>query len=265
MDYTAILILACIFIPLERLIPLREGQRITRRDWLSDLAYVLFNGFIVRFGAMAVLGALMWLWSMGVPTEATAWVRSLPLWVQVVAVIVVADIGYYSAHRLSHAVPFLWRFHAVHHSIEEMDWLAAHRVHPLDQIFTNTLSFLPIYLIGFSPKAVAIHIAIFQVHALLLHANVRLRFGPLKWVIASPEYHHWHHADQKEAYDRNFAAQLSVIDVIAGTMFLPGHRPARYGVSDPVPRNYPQQLLYPFLANFKAWQQLRRAKDYHHD
>ena len=261
MDYTAILILACIFIPLERLIPLHEGQAITRRDWFNDLLYLLFNGFIIRFVFFFVIVWAMWLWQLAIPQDATAWVRELPLWVQVIAVMIIADIGYYTAHRLSHTIPFLWRFHAVHHSIEELDWLAAHRVHPLDQVFTNSLSFLPIFFIGFSGEAVLIHVTIFQVHALLLHANVRFNFGPLKWLIASPDYHHWHHANQKEAYDKNFAAQLSVIDVIAGTMFLPRHKPEQYGVSDPVPRHYPQQLLYPFVSNFKSLRKRFRNKD----
>ncbi|MGV8950549.1 MAG: sterol desaturase family protein [Cypionkella sp.] len=260
-DYTAILVLACIFIPLERLLPLHGDQKILRRDWFNDLLYVLFNGFLVRGGSMLVLGSIMAAYAQLVPDTSTQWLRDWPLWLQVIGVAVVADIGYYTGHRLSHAVPFLWKFHAVHHSIEEMDWLATHRVHPIDQIFTNALSLLPVYFLGFSGPAVVISLTIFQAHALLLHSNVRIKFGPLKWLIASPEYHHWHHADQREAYDRNFAAQLSLIDLIAGTIFLPKHRPARYGVSDPVPRSYPQQLLFPFIAIRKLWRDRRPSME----
>jgi sterol desaturase/sphingolipid hydroxylase (fatty acid hydroxylase superfamily) len=118
-----------------------------------------------------------------------------------------------------------------------------------------------VYFLGFSGPAVVISLTIFQAHALLLHSNVRIKFGPLKWLIASPEYHHWHHADQREAYDRNFAAQLSLIDLVAGTIFLPKHRPARYGVSDPVPRSYPQQLLFPFIAIRKLWRDRRPSME----
>ncbi len=246
MDYTAILILACIFIPLERLLPLHPEQRTLRRNWANDLFYLLFNGFVVRAGTTAIVGAVMVAYSATVDPAATAWVRSLPLWVQVIGVIVVADIGYYAAHRTFHAVPFLWKFHAVHHSIEEMDWLATHRVHPVDQIISSTVSLLPVFFLGFSGPAVALYLVIYQAQALLVHSNLRVRFGPLKWLVASPEYHHWHHANQREAHDRNFAAQLSIIDALAGTLFLPRHRPETYGLSEPMPALYHQQLLHPF-------------------
>lgn len=246
MDYTAIFVLACIFIPLERLIPLNPEQGTFRRDWLNDLAYVLFNGFLVRFGFTFVAGIMMLGFDRAFGPDPTPWVKTLPIWVQVIAIIVVADIGYYIAHRTSHAVPFLWQFHAVHHSIEEMDWLATHRVHPVDQIFTNMVSLLPIYFLGFSFEAVVIHQFLYQLQALLIHSNTRIKFGPLSWLIASPEYHHWHHANEVEAYDRNFAAQLSIIDYLAGTLFLPKRLPKAYGLNEPMPRLYPLQLIHPF-------------------
>jgi sterol desaturase/sphingolipid hydroxylase (fatty acid hydroxylase superfamily) len=252
MDYTAIFILACIFIPLERLIPLDPEQGTFRRNWLNDLCFLLVNGFVVRAGFTIVAAVLMVAFNNAFGANPTPWIADLPVWVQVIAVIVVADIGYYTAHRTSHAVPFLWKFHAVHHSIEEMDWLATHRVHPVDQIFTNTLALLPIYFLGFSLEAVLIFQGIYQAQALLSHSNIKINFGPLKWLVASPEYHHWHHANEPDAYDRNFAAQLSIIDVIAGTMFLPKRRPATYGINEPMPQLYHQQLLHPFRGLAKA-------------
>lgn len=249
MDYTAVFILACIFIPLERLLPLHADQPTLRRDWANDLLYVLLNGFLIRAAFTAVAAAIMAAYAAAFGPDPTPWIGSLPLWVQVIAAIIIADIGYYTAHRICHAVPFLWKFHAIHHSIEEMDWLATHRVHPMDQLFTNTLSLLPLWLLGFSLEAMVIHQALYQIQALLLHSNVKVSFGPLKWLIASPEYHHWHHANERDAYDRNFAAQLSVIDLIAGTMFLPFRRqPKAYGLTETIPRNYPMQLLHPFRA-----------------
>ena len=249
MDYTAVFILACIFIPLERLLPLHDHQPTLRRDWANDLLYVLLNGFFIRAGFTALAGAVMAGYAATFGPDPTPWVGALPFWAQLILAIIIADIGYYTAHRICHAVPFLWKFHAVHHSIEDMDWLATHRVHPMDQLFTNTLSLLPLYLLGFSLEALIAHQALYQIQALLLHSNVKLSFGPLKWLIASPEYHHWHHANERDAYDRNFAAQLSVIDVIAGTMFLPfRRRPQAYGLTEPMPRTYPAQLLHPFQA-----------------
>ena len=252
-DYSAIIILACVFIPLERLLPLHAEQGTLRRNWANDLFYLLFNGFVVRAGSTLAFGGVMVTYRSYVDASATAWVAAQPIWLQVIAVMVVADIGYYIAHRSSHAIPFLWKFHAVHHSVEDMDWLATHRVHPVDQIWSNALAFLPLFFIGFSPAAVAIHVAIYQAQALLSHSNVRLKFGPLKYIFATPEYHHWHHANQPEAYDRNFAAQLSIIDVVAGTMFIPNHRPQKYGLNEQMPPFYHQQLLHPFREIFKSW------------
>jgi sterol desaturase/sphingolipid hydroxylase (fatty acid hydroxylase superfamily) len=76
---------------------------------------------------------------------------------------------------------------------------------------------------------------------------VRLNFGPLRWLIASPEFHHWHHANQREAYNTNYAGQLSILDKLFGTMYMPkGQIPEKYGVDDPVPNTYILHLLYPF-------------------
>jgi len=252
LDYSAIMILACVFISLERLVPLRAQQGLLRRSWGNDLFYLLFNGFVVRAGSTLLFGAVLAAYRTYVDPTDTAWVTGQPMWLQVIAVIIIADIGYYVAHRTFHAVPFLWKFHSVHHSIEEMDWLATHRVHPVDQILSNAVSFLPIYFLGFSPVAVGIHLTIYQAQALLVHSNVKIKFGPLKYLLASPEYHHWHHANQPEAFDRNFAAQLSIIDVLAGTMFLPKHAPEKFGLTEVVPPYYHQQMLYPIRALLKA-------------
>lgn len=253
MDYTAIIVLACVFIPLERLLPLYEGQGLLRRQWANDLFYLLFNGFVVRAGFTVLVGGIMAVYRLYFDYEATAWIRDQPIWLQAIAVLVIADTGYYIAHRTFHAVPFLWQFHAVHHSIEEMDWLASHRVHPVDQVLSSAMQMLPIFFIGFSPAAVAIYLAVYQAQALLVHSNVKLNFGPLRYLFASPDYHHWHHANQPEAYDRNFAAQLSIIDLVAGTIFMPKHRPDRYGLTEPMPALYHQQMIHPFRVLWKKW------------
>ncbi|WP_168219772.1 sterol desaturase family protein [Pseudotabrizicola formosa] len=247
MDYTLIFILACIFIPLERLYPLNPDQPILRRDWKNDLFYMLFNGFVVRAGFTAVAGVAMLAYGSVAGPNPFPVLAALPLWFQVICVVIVADIGYYIAHRICHTVPFLWQFHSVHHSIEDMDWLATHRVHPVDQVFSTLVSLLPVYFLGFSAQALVIAHLLYHVHALLLHSNIKVNFGPLKWILASPEYHHWHHANEKDAYDRNFAAQLSIIDRVAGTMFLPQDRkPVAYGLETPIPRLYHQHMIHPF-------------------
>ena len=129
-------------------------------------------------------------------------VQSQPLWLQVPEVLLVADIGFYLAHRAFHAVPFLWKFHSMHHSIEEMDWLAAYRVHPLDQILTKSASFLPVYALGFSDSAILLFVLIYKWQSVAIHSNSRIGLGPLKWLFASPQFHHWHHAKEPAAMTR---------------------------------------------------------------
>jgi sterol desaturase/sphingolipid hydroxylase (fatty acid hydroxylase superfamily) len=249
-DFKTIVIIALIFVPLERLLPLHSEQKVLRRHWLNDAIYLLFNGVLIKLGFLLLVGSMMIGIRMAVPEQLIALVNSQPLWLQAAETILIADIGFYLAHRTFHAVPFLWKFHAIHHSIEEMDWLAAHRVHPIDQILTMTASLLPVYALGFSAGAVAIHAAVYQAQSLLIHSNIRIGFGPLRWLFASPQFHHWHHANERQAHDKNFAGQLPFLDVIAGTLYMPKQMPACYGTDEPVPPLYHQQLAYPL--HFKA-------------
>lgn len=240
------LLVAAVFVPLERLFALRKGQRILRAKWGLDLVYTFVNGALITVGIMLVVLCAGTLFAYVVPEGLRVAVASQPLLIQLVEAVVTADLLFYAAHRLFHTVPFLWKFHAVHHSIEEMDWLASARVHPFDQIVTKGASILPLLALGFSGPVIAAHALIYSWHSYLLHSNVRIKFGVLKWAIASPEYHHWHHANQREAYDKNYAAQLSIIDRLFHTLYLPeGKRPEKYGIDEPVAGGYLSQLISP--------------------
>ena len=107
----------------------------------------------------------------------------------------VADLAEYVVHRTFHGVPWLWRFHAIHHSAQAMDWLAGSRLHLLDIVVTRGLSFVPLYLLGFSPPALYAYLVFVSFHAVFIHANVRFRFKPIEWLVVTPRFHHWHHAD----------------------------------------------------------------------
>ena len=251
-DWRAILIAALIFIPFEQILPLHADQKLIRKNWWNDVFYLIFNGIVIKLLFMAVMIGWMTASDMMVPQTLRDFVQSQPLWLQTLEVILIADVGFYVAHRTFHSVPWLWKFHAVHHSIEEMDWLAAHRVHPVDQLITMSASLLPVYALGFSPLSVMIYAIIYHWQALLIHSNVKLDFGPLKWLVASPQFHHWHHANERDAYDKNFASQLPFIDAIAGTLRIPDRMPKAYGCDDPVPALYHQQLLYPLMPDQAA-------------
>jgi sterol desaturase/sphingolipid hydroxylase (fatty acid hydroxylase superfamily) len=246
-DVRAVLLAGVIFIPLERLVPLHGEQRALRSRWDTDVIYVFANGALIRIGLAAVMVVTSALSAWLVPAGLRVAVARQPYWVQVIEALILADLGFYIAHRMFHRVPWLWRFHAIHHSIEELDWLAGVRVHALDQVVTKGMSMVPLLVLGFDGVPIGISAVIYFWHSILLHANVRMTFGPLRWVVASPVFHHWHHAARPEAYGKNFAGQLSILDKLFGTMYLPeGQAPQRYGVADPVPPTYISQMLYPF-------------------
>ncbi len=236
-----------VFAPLEHLFAMHEHKKILRPAWRIDLFYAVFGALITKIGLGLVIVGTGYLAALLVPSSLSATVAGLPLWLQVVLAVILSDLGFYSVHRLFHKIPWLWKFHAVHHSIEILDWLAGHRVHPVDQILTKGASLVPVFALGFSDTAVAIYGALYFWQSLLLHSNVSVNLGPLRYVLALPQFHHWHHADHPEAHDKNFAGQLAFLDFIFGTHHLPGRTiPERYGTSTPVPPDYAGQLLFPF-------------------
>jgi sterol desaturase/sphingolipid hydroxylase (fatty acid hydroxylase superfamily) len=247
MDWRQILLLLLIFVPLEQLFPARHDQKVWRAHALTDTVYLLVNSWVIRMFALLLLLPILDFADARAPHGVQAFVGGLPLAVQLPLAILVADLGFYLHHRLFHAVPALWRFHAVHHSITELDWLAAHRVHPVDQLASAAMSMLPLYVLGFSAEAMAGHALVYFLHSHLVHSNTRLGFGPLDRLIASPRFHHWHHANVADAHDRNFGGQLLIWDRLFGTLNMPSALPGRYGTDDPIPSTYPRQMLWPFL------------------
>lgn len=240
---------ALIFVPLERLYGLHRDRTFFRKGLLLDLTHLFATGALVTVGLALVLSLAIALFAEVVPSNWRRAVASQPTAVQFIEVLLLADLGFYLAHRAFHRIPFLWRIHAVHHSIEQLDWIAAHRVHPVDQIMTKSVSLIPVFALGFDISAIAGVSILYRWQSLLIHSNIRIRFGPFRWLLASPQFHHWHHANQPEAFDRNFAGQLPLWDLIFGTAFMPAaEMPKCYGTNDPVPKNYVGQMSYPFLS-----------------
>lgn len=245
-NFRDFLLFLLVFTPLEHLIPIHEKARELRKGWLTDVMHFFFSGIFIRIGLTAVTVFAANAGAAIIPGSVPAAILSMPMWLQVIFAIIIADLGFYLAHRAMHTFPVLWRFHAVHHSSEEMDWLAAYRVHPVDQVLVKGASLLFIFMLGFSTTAIVIAAIIYHWQALLIHSNIRVPLGPLRLLIVGPEFHHWHHANQREAYDKNYSGQLPLWDIVFRTLRLPGNMPERYGVDDPVPDNYLGQFTYPF-------------------
>ncbi|HEU4430368.1 MAG TPA: sterol desaturase family protein [Myxococcota bacterium] len=240
-----LLVLALVFVPLERAFALARAQRILRAGWRTDLAHFFVSHLLVGALALLTIAPAALLLGRLVSPRFQAAVGALPLALQVVLAIVGADLVQYATHRAFHSQPALWRFHAIHHSAREMDWLAGSRLHLVDVIATRAAGFAPLFLLGISQRALAIYLVLVSFQAVFLHANVRFRFGPLRWVFATPEFHHWHHAEAP--VDKNFAVHVPLIDRVFGTAWLPGGFPERYGIAgDPVPSGWWPQLRWPF-------------------
>jgi sterol desaturase/sphingolipid hydroxylase (fatty acid hydroxylase superfamily) len=249
-----LLVLALLFVPLERLFARLPEQPLFRPGWRTDLTHFAMSHLLVQVTVLLTLAPAAVLFGWAARPELQRAVQALPLAVQLVAIVVVADLGQYAVHRAFHRVPWLWRFHQIHHSAAALDWLAASRLHLVDIVVTRGLSFVPLYLLGFSPVALYAYLVFVAFHAVFIHANVRFRFGSLEWLVVTPRFHHWHHAAAAEAVDKNFAVHLPVIDRLLGTAYFPAGRwPAAYGLAgEPVPDGWLRQLLCPFRRTPRA-------------
>jgi sterol desaturase/sphingolipid hydroxylase (fatty acid hydroxylase superfamily) len=184
-------------------------------------------------------------------------VAQLPLWQQGLLVIVIGDFIGYWTHRLNHAIPPLWNFHAIHHSAEIMDWLTAVRIHPINDVFSKGLQAIPIMLLGFSPIAVELYTPALSSYVALIHANLPWAYGHFRYVIASPAFHRWHHEMDKKAWGKNYAGLFPIYDVLFGTFYMPrGQQPREFGIyGETMTENFVGQMLYPF----RHWKLPRRS------
>ena len=244
---------SAVFVPLERIFARRE-QDVLRKDWRTDLVYFFLSALLVQVTTLLTMMPAMTLFSWAASARIHQVVSSWPFLVQFVAILVLTDFVQYWVHRAFHRVPALWRFHRIHHSADVMDWLAGSRLHLVDVAVTRGLTYVPIYLLGFAAAPLFAYVAFVSIQATFIHANVRFRFGPLRWVLATPQFHHWHHGAEREAVDKNFAVHLPVLDRLFGTCYLPGDRwPASYGLADgtTVPTGYSRQFVAPFTGGVR--------------
>ena len=236
------------FAPIERLLPHRAEQRLFRTEWREDLFYYLVSSMLVQvitFLTLAPSHAIMaHTGGFGAVRHA---IVAQPWLLQLAEIILLTDLVQYWFHRAFHQVPFLWGFHAVHHSAGAMDWLAGSRMHFLEIVALRGVTSLPLLTFGFAPSAMQAYVAIVYVYSSLIHANLRGNLPRLGRVLVTPRFHHWHHGLEAEAVDVNFAIHFPWLDRLFGTHHLPdGRWPEGYGVPEVVPHGYRRQLLYPF-------------------
>jgi sterol desaturase/sphingolipid hydroxylase (fatty acid hydroxylase superfamily) len=175
-------------------------------------------------------------------------VKTLPLWLQCVAVLLIQDALLYWIHRLFHT-RLGWSFHAVHHSPKVLDWMSTTRFHPVNHLLAFTLVDVLVLLMGFAPAALVILTPFNLTYSAMTHANLNWTFGPLRYVFASPVFHRWHHTSEEEGIDRNFASTFPFLDLLFGTFYMPpGKLPEQFGNGDAdSPEDFWGQLIGPFV------------------
>ncbi|MCO4798993.1 MAG: sterol desaturase family protein [Colwelliaceae bacterium] len=237
-----------IFVFIEKLFTYKKTQPVLRHDWQLDLQYFGLNhliiGFVLLVSNTIAQSTLLWL-KVDMLQQA---ITNLPFIAQVFLIILVADLIQYAVHRCCHQIPFLWRFHVIHHSVERMDWLAGSRLHIVDVLLTRSMVLIPVFIFGFSKEVIDIYVIFAGFQAVLNHANVQLNFSIFRHFLVTPQFHHWHHASDEEGIDRNYAAHFSFIDKLFGSEVKTDKEwPMQYGlVRQKLPKSLLKQFIYPF-------------------
>jgi len=247
-------LLMIVFVPLERIFGLHK-QKVFRTGFLSDLTYYFLNSLLPKMLLILPMAAIGWGLHFLVPDAVQEHVEAMPLAMRFAASLVVGEFGFYWGHRWCHEIPFLWRFHAIHHSAEEMDWLVNTRAHPLDMVFTRLCGFIPLYVVGLAqPTTETLDVVPLLVvltgtlWGFFIHSNLNWRFGPLEWLIATPAFHHWHHT-YAEPLNKNYSSMLPWVDRIFRTYHMPKAQwPERYGIEAEIAPDLASQLLDPIAA-----------------
>lgn len=238
-------LLFVLVVPFEKFFP-RHEQPLRREQLALDLSYALSQPALTAAalvaGFVVAVGSLAWLPGLAVRPA----VAPMSPLLQMLVGFFVFDLIIYWVHRWSHEVPFLWRFHSIHHSIETMDWISAFRNHPADGlIIAPAVAFM--LAAGFSLEVTGVLTIIQIVTGIFLHANVRWRWRPLQRFIITPDFHHWHHANEPDAVNSNYSIFLPAWDMLFGSWYMPpDRRPEIYGVDEAVPSTMIDQMMYPF-------------------
>ncbi|WP_315783689.1 MULTISPECIES: sterol desaturase family protein [unclassified Bradyrhizobium] len=226
-----------------------------KRELVTDVVYWFFVPVfarVLRIGFL-VLGASV-LFKIREADELIAFYENghgplaqLPEWLQGVLFLVVSDFMLYWTHRLFHGGEF-WKYHAVHHSSEDLEWISAARFHPINLILGTIAVDVILLMAGISPN-VMIWVGPFTTfHSAFVHANLNWTLGPLKYVLATPIFHRWHHTSMEQGGNTNFAGTFPIWDILFGTFRMPaGQLPMAYGKDEAtMPGEFGGQLAFPF-------------------
>ena len=239
---------------LSKLMPCNPLQPQRRKGICTDILYTFIVPILSRIISTLYIGAGLYIFFHSASpdtinhylTHGYGALSQMPIWLQSAIIFLVSDFLLYWAHRWFH-MPYMWPFHAIHHSSQDVDWLSTYRFHPVNVWLSFTLVDSIMLLIGFSPVAIGLMVGFNTFYSAMVHANLNWTFGPFKYLFSSPVFHRWHHTAQEEGMDKNFAPTFPLIDIIFGTFYMPDRLPERYGVPGTnIPTGFIGQILWPF-------------------
>ena len=234
----------------ERIHPAHEEWNTAQGDVITDLWHGLVsNVTLPEVLKLTVMAAML---SFGVADDEGLglWPHDWSLGAQLALALIVGQFGEYWAHRLLHTVPFLWRFHAVHHSPERLYFLNAARFHPVDTALLFSVGLMPLMLLGVGSDLMLLMMTWISVHGLFQHCNIHLRLGPLNYIFSMAELHRWHHSLNLEEANRNFGNNILFWDIVFGTVYWPKDKDASEQIGNNIP-GYPKGYIAQLRAPFK--------------
>ncbi|MEQ1614228.1 MAG: sterol desaturase family protein [Hyphomicrobiaceae bacterium] len=221
----------------------------------TDIAYFFVHTLIGSYFRLPVLVLVVFVLSRTMTTaeindyftNGRGLFADLPFWAQVVVYLLLTDFLLYWIHRGFHR-NLMWKFHAIHHSSKQVDWTTAIRFHPINLMLQSSFVMGLMLSLGIKPEVIALVAPFDAFLAVWQHSNTKWKLGPLKYVLATPVFHRWHHTLPEEGGDMNFAPTFAFWDLAFGTFYMPeGKLPQTFGVEDPELREgYIAQFLYPF-------------------
>jgi len=244
---SSLILVVCMFIPitLERFYPYKRGLSFFRKGFWIDLVwYTFIQSFFLKILIFDMLIAPL---KVSLGLSEFGYLSHWPIWALVLFFLITHDFYIYWFHRWQHSNKWLWRTHEAHHSVEQVDWLAGSRSHAGEILINQTIEFMPIFFLLDNETAaivVPIKAMLDAIWGQFIHANIRIKMGPLGYVINGPELHLWHHADHPEVYHANFSTKLAIWDWVFGTAFRPDYEPRKYGVWYRFPRDWFMQHVF---------------------
>jgi sterol desaturase/sphingolipid hydroxylase (fatty acid hydroxylase superfamily) len=264
-----VVIAAVIFPVLTHRFACNQGKPWWRRaELLTDFCYWFVIPVFTRFLRIGLLvaGAAL-IFGLQRPEEVIAFFENGhgPLaqwhfWAQIVFYLLVSEFLLYWMHRLFHGAT-MWKYHAVHHSSEDVDWISAARFHPINLILGTVMVDVVLLLAGIAPAVLGIVTPFNVLMSAFVHANLNWTLGPCKYVLASPVFHRWHHTAAERGGSKNFAGTFPILDLLFGTFHMPKNElPDAYGIGEAdFPKSFGGQLLYPFK-QLRARAEIERQK-----